>query len=59
MDCYFDDSDEGSSIPDLSEKAPEVPDTIAIVEHRIKAGVLDCPANQLDKIDYNSEHDEP
>ena len=56
FDSYFDDSDED---PSPLEQASQVPDATAIVERGIKAGVLHCSATQLDKIDYDSEHDEP
>lgn len=41
--------------PLLRKEVIQLPDTIAIVECGINAGVLDCLVNQLDKIDYDSK----
>jgi len=58
INSYFDDTDEEFDTPGPTEKGVEFPDVIAIVERGINAGVLHCPVNQLDKIDYESKPEE-
>ena len=58
INSYFDDTDEEFDTPGPTEKGIEYPNAIAIVERGINAGVLHCPVNQLDKIDYESEPEE-
>ena len=58
VDSYFDESDEEFDTSGPTEQCIQLPDVIAIVERGINAGVIDCPVNQLDKIEYDSEPEE-
>ncbi|RPB00748.1 hypothetical protein L873DRAFT_1788698 [Choiromyces venosus 120613-1] len=57
FDSYFDDIDEEFDTSDPHSQALQVPDAITIVERGINASILNCPANELDKINYDSDSD--